>query len=196
MSSAGCDLPAKTICTGRPAALRMRARRSPSLNTSSGREADRQRVGLEQRARGDDARDADVLLGPALPRALAHEREQMAPERLPDGPQLRVRNREDAFPQRRIVVALEPVGAEVLREELGELAGNPRRRVDAVGNRRHRPLVFGQVGPHRFEHRARHSAVKPADRVRHAGRADGERRHVELRSAAVVVRAEREEPIA
>ena len=37
MSSAGCDLPAKTICTGRPAALRMRARRSPSVNTSSGR---------------------------------------------------------------------------------------------------------------------------------------------------------------
>ena len=65
----------------------------PLVAGEAAREADRQRVRIEQRAGGDDARDADVLLGPALPRALADEREQIAPQRLADRPELLVRNR-------------------------------------------------------------------------------------------------------
>ena len=50
--------------------------------------------------------------------------------------------------------------------------------------------------PHRRPHRARHLAVQLADGVDRAGRSERQRRHVELRAAAVVVGAEREEPVA
>ena len=53
-----------------------------------------------------------------------------------------------------------------------------------------------RVGPHRAPHRARHLAVQRADRVDVLGRAHGERGHVELRSLAVVVRAEGQEAFA
>ena len=73
---------------------------------------------------------------PALPRALADEREEVAAQRLPHRPQLLVGNREHAVPERRIVVALEPVRPEMRGEELGEVGGDPRRHVHAVGDRR------------------------------------------------------------
>ena len=66
----------------------------------------------------------------------------------------------------------------------------------AVGDGGHRPLGLGHVGPHRRQHRARHLAVELAHRVDRAGGPHGERRHVELRAAAVVVGAERQEAIA
>ena len=86
--------------------------------------------------------------------------------------------------------------AEIPAEQTRELAGNPGRDVHAVGDGGHRPAGLGHVGPHRREHRARHLAVQLADRVGRAGRSDGERGHVELRAAAVVVGAERQEAIA
>ena len=62
MSSAGCDLPAKTICTGRRAAERMRGEAvgvvedqlRPLVGGEPPREPDGQRRRVEQRAGGDD----------------------------------------------------------------------------------------------------------------------------------------------
>ena len=58
----------------------------PFVPGEPAREPDRQGVGLEQRAGGDDARRADALFGPALARAVAHEGEQIPPKPLPHGP--------------------------------------------------------------------------------------------------------------
>ena len=196
MSSAGCALPAKMICTGRSRRVEdareplriVEDQLGPLVAGEAAREADRQRVRVEQRAGGDDARRADVLVGPALARALADEREQIAAQRLAHRPQLLVGDREHAVPQRRIVVPLEPVGAEIAGEQR-----RPARAAIQVGTCTplvtdvDRPLGLGHVRPDRRPHRARHLAVQLADGVDRAGRAQRERRHVELRAAAVVV---------
>ena len=135
MSSAGWDLPAKMIWTGRPARVQdagepigvLEDQLGALVAGESAREPDGQRIRVEQRACRDDARRADVLDGPALPRALADEGEEVAPQRLPHAPELVVRNGEHRVPERRVVVALEPVGAEVLVEQVGELGGDPGR---------------------------------------------------------------------
>ena len=72
----------------------------PLVAGEPAREADGQRVRIEQRAGGDDARRADVLFLPARARALADEREQVVAQRLPRGPELLVRDLEDARPRR------------------------------------------------------------------------------------------------
>ena len=138
----------------------------PLVAGEAAREADRQRVGIEQRAGGDDARDADVLFGPALARALADEGEQVAPQRLRARPQLLVGDREHAVPERRVVVAIDASrrrGAR--RTDRASSADDPRRHVHAVGDGAHRPLGFGDARPHRRPHRARHLAVQLADGV-------------------------------
>ena len=71
----------------------------PLVTGEAAGKADRQRVGFEQRAGGDDARSADVLVRPALTRPLAHEGEEVALERPADSPQLVVRYRQNAIPK-------------------------------------------------------------------------------------------------
>ena len=66
----------------------------------------------------------------------------------------------------------------------------------AVGQKSDRTLLLGNVRPDVAPHSARHLGVEPADRVHCAGRPERERRHVELRAGAAVVRPEREETIA
>ena len=168
----------------------------PLVAGEPAREADRERVRIEQRAGGDDARGADVLVGPALPRALADEREQVVAQRLARRPQLLVRDLEDARPERRVVVAIAPAGVEVVVEQPRHLGRHPRRHVDAVGDRADRPLVVRDARPERRPHLARDLAVQLADGVDRARRPQRERRHVELRPAAVVVVAERQERVA
>ncbi len=58
----------------------------PFVAREAAGESDRQDVRIEQRSGGDHARDADPFVGPALPRALADEREQVAAQRLPHAP--------------------------------------------------------------------------------------------------------------
>ena len=90
VSSAGCALPAKTICTGRRAAFRIALQPLGVVEDQLGalvageapREADRERIRIEQRAGGDDARGADLLVAPALASALADEGEQVLAQRL------------------------------------------------------------------------------------------------------------------
>ncbi len=55
-------------------------------------EADRERVGIQQRPGGDHARRADLLLAPPLPRALADEGEQVLPQRIARRPERLVRD--------------------------------------------------------------------------------------------------------
>ena len=156
----------------------------PLVAGEAPREPNRQRVGIEQRARGDDAGNRDVLFGPPLPRALAYEREQISPQRLAHGPQFAIGNREDGVPERRLVMAIEPVGAKVSGEQRRQIARDPRRHVhfDAAPD----------VGPHG----AGDLAVKLADPVHFPGGPQRERRHVELRTGACIVRSERQEAFA
>ena len=102
---------------------------------SSG-EADGEAVRVEQGAGGDDPRRADVLDGPAIARPLADEGEEIAPQPLAHRPQRLVGDGENRIPQRRVVVTLEPVGAEVRLEQARHVGGDPGRDVHAVGDRR------------------------------------------------------------
>ena len=58
-------------------------------------ESDRERVGVEHRAGGDDARRAGLVLRPALARPFADEVEERGAERLPGGPEIFVRDFQD-----------------------------------------------------------------------------------------------------
>ena len=89
----------------------------PFVTGKSPRKADRQGVGIEQRAGGDDTCGADVLFLPALTRAFADEREQIIPERQPRFPELGVGNVDDQLPERRLVVPFAPVLRQVAVEE-------------------------------------------------------------------------------
>src|SRR5258705_1019704 len=80
------------------------------------RVADRQRVLVEHRPRGDDARGG-ALGAPPLARALADEVEQVRAERLPRGPELLVGNRQDAVDVFRAVVPVDPGGAAAFVEQ-------------------------------------------------------------------------------
>ena len=88
---------------------------------------------------------------------------------------------------------LHPVRAEMLLEERRHLARDPGRRVHAVGDRGNWQLVERFLRPDRRPHRPRDLAVQLADGVDRCRRPQRQRGHVELRAAAVVVFAEREE---
>ena len=138
----------------------------PLVAGEAPREADRQRVGFEQRAGGDDARNADVLFHPALPRAIAHEGEEVAAQRLPHRPQLLVRNRQ----HRR------PTSPDRRDARASRYRGSVQNSCDsspAIQVGTWTPLVTdvtgrsasGRSGHIGAEHVARHLAVQPADRV-------------------------------
>ena len=161
----------------------------PLIRRETAGEADRQRARIEQRSCGDDSRRADVLLRPAIACALADEREQEPLERRAGVPQRFVRNLEHAVPELRVVLAVAPVGAEMLLEELGNLERQPRGRMDAVGDVGERPLpgLFALL-EQGLPHLARDIGVESADAVREIRRPQRERGHVELS----VMLAERE----
>ena len=96
----------------------------------------------------------------------------------------------------RIVLALAPVRSEMPCEQIGKIGCNPRWNVDAVRHGGDRPALRFDAGPHRGPHLARDLAVQLAHRVDVVGRAQRQRRHVELRAVAVVVAAEGEELLA
>ena len=158
-------------------------------------EADGQGVGVEQRARRDDLPGRHLLGRPAVARALADERKQVAAQRLPHQPQLLVRDGVHGIPERRVVVPLPPVGGDVGLEQLRQLGGHPGGHVDAVRDRADGFGPGGRFRPDGRPHLAGHVAVQLADRVDPARRAERQRRHVEQHpvAVAVVVGAQREE---
>ena len=130
-SSAGCALPAKTNWTGRAAAVQ--DARQPIgvaedevgalVAGEAAREADRQRVRIEQRAGGDHARRAAARPSIAVARALADELEQIACAALRALPRAPRPGSSSTFPDRRILVPLAPVGAQVAVEQRRQVAG-------------------------------------------------------------------------
>ena len=169
----------------------------PLVAGEAAREPDRQRVGLEQRAGGDDARDADVLFGPALARAFADEREQIAAQRLAHRatahrPGMASTPSQSAGSSCR---SIHPAPRYVVNRSASSLAiqvGTCTPLVIA----RDGPILLRDAGPDR-PHIARvTSPCSWLTALVRARRSERERRHVELRAAAVVVGAERQEPVA
>ena len=134
----------------------------PLVRREAPREADRQRSRVEQRPRGDDGGGADVLLRPAIARALADKREEeplqrcRATSRAPrrESPARGSRSSGSSCRSRQSA-------PELALEELRHFEREPRRHVHAVGDRRQRalsgPLALLQQ---RLPHRARHVAVQ------------------------------------
>ena len=167
----------------------MRARRSgvvedqfgPLVGREPAGVADRQRVRIEHAAGGDDARRADLLAGPARSHPLAARSRTGRCASRCAWPRCRRRECRASAPTGGFVDLVEPAGSEVLVQQFEHRARHPGRHVHAVGDAAHRNLVGGHVRPHRPPHRARHLAVQGADAVDVSGRAQCERRHVELR---------------
>ncbi len=67
--------------------------------------------------------------------------------------------------------------------------------MDAVGDRADGPLVLRHTRPDRAPHVPGHLSVQLADGVGGAGRPQRERRHVEQRTAAIVVMTKRHEGV-
>ena len=88
------------------------------------------------------------------------------------------------------------VGA-LARGELDDLAGDPGRRVDAVGDRADRDLGLVEGRPQAVEHAAADLAVQHGDAVGALGEAEAHHGHVEDRgvAAVVVLGAEGEDPL-
>jgi hypothetical protein len=141
----------------------------------------------------DDLDRADLSRHPPLSRPLVDEGVEKRSQRLARFPQLVVRDIEHAIDHARIVVTLEPVGPEVPLQQRAHLRRHPRRHVHAVGDERHRQVLVADARPDRLPHPLGHLAVQLTDAVHRTARAQGERRHVEQRSRAVVVMTEREE---
>ncbi len=160
------------------------------------RVAEREGFRIEHRARRDNAALADVLLREPRPHPLADEGKQIHPQHLPHLPDLGIGNVVEALPQLGLVDVIEPAGPEVIVQQREDRAGHPGRHVHAVGDAADRQLIGRRLGPHRPPHRPRHLAVQRAHAVDELRRAQRERGHIEQRSAAVVVFAQREEVLA
>jgi hypothetical protein len=90
----------------------------PFVGREATREPDRQRVRIEHRATGHDAHGAAAFGRPALAQPLADEDEEFRPQQLSRGPDIVIRNFVQSIPERRIVVPIEPILAEVSFEEI------------------------------------------------------------------------------
>ena len=91
--------------------------RGPLVAREPAGESQCERVVVEHRAGRQHAVGADAISGPERTSALADERKQMAAQRRAHGPELLVRDLHDAIPERRLVVAIDPVATEVAVEQ-------------------------------------------------------------------------------
>ena len=202
-SSAGCDLPAMTSWIGRSGSSSSRLRRSGSRSIRVSRLYDGTRranpivstsgsraVSIQPSSAG-----ASPALGRRLGQPLAGVVDEALAQRALEVPQALAVDAVDQRPQGVGVVAVD-VGA-VLGGELEDLAGDPGRGVDAVGDRADRDLGLVEGRPQSVEHAARHVAVQLGDAVGALGEAEAHDGHVEDRgvAAVVVLGAERQHPV-
>jgi hypothetical protein len=133
----------------------MEDQRGPLISGEAAGEANRQRVAIEQGTGGQGATRTDAVVRPEPAGAFADEREHVAPQRAPDVPDFLVGDVEHAIPELRIVVMLDPVGAEMLLEE--SLPSRSRSTVGACT-----PLVIEQLAAGRALCPARSAPTSPA----------------------------------
>src|SRR5262249_25350206 len=153
-------------------------------------EPDSERIGFQKGAGGDHAGNADTFLRPALPRPLSNEGKEIAFERLPDLPQLLVRNGDDSVPQARVIVAIHPLSSEVAVEQTGGVVGEPGGYMNPVSDSADRPVLIRQPRPDRTPHRPRYRPVELTDGVDFRRRAHRKGRHVELCAGPCIVGTE------
>ena len=205
-SSAGCDLPAMTSCTGRSGCSRSaleplgvaQHQRQPLVRRDAAREPDREHVGVE---RGVDPlrsrrarRRAAARTCAAASRASSTSRWRSTrlvsqislPGTLSTTSKTRSgRSASGSGPGRA------PCGA----GQVEDLARHPGGGVHAVGDRGDRPLVGVELRPEAAEHAAADLAVQLRDAVGALRQPEAHHRHVEHRrvAAVVVLGAERED---
>ena len=203
VSSAGCALPAMTSWMGRSGSSSSFLRRAGSRSISVrrlyvGTRRAKPMVSTSGVERAVDPRGLGGCVAP-LDRRAAHPVAGVVDEAGAQGalevPDLAVAELVDERPQGVGVVAVDVATA--ARGELDDLASDPGRAVDAVGDRRDRHLGLVERRPEAVEHAARHVAVQLGDAVGALGEAEAHHRHVEDAglAAVVVLGAEREDPV-
>ncbi len=181
-SSAGCDLPAITNCTGRSGLVRIAFSRSGSLQHEGeplvGRhaagEADGQGVGVEHLRDPLGGRGARALLAPRFGEAAAGVFDELQAHAALDVPELAVAERRAAP-----VGVLGVARAERRFGDAEQGRVGPRRRVHAVGDRGDRHLVGVEPGPEVAEHAPADLSVQLRDAVRVLREPQPHDRHVE-----------------
>src|SRR5262245_14736030 len=98
------------------------------------READRQRIRIEEGSHGDHLLGIHVIFRPSRAGTLANEGEHLSLQELMNFPHLFVGNVHDSIPEWNVVVALHPLFAEITIEQETELRRDPRWSMHAVGD--------------------------------------------------------------
>ena len=207
-SSAGCDLPAMTSCTGRSGCSSSRLSRSGSRSISVSRLYDgtrRAKPMVSTSASSAVSIHFELGRGRAalLPRLAAPARGRRrraagaAAAWCPRSP-----CRGPCRPRRRpgrgwSASGSGPGRAPWAAGEVEDLAGHPGRGVHAVGDRGDRPLLGVELRPQPAEHAAADHAVQLRDAVGALREPEAHHRHVEHGrvAALVVLRAERQDPL-
>ena len=157
----------------------MEDQRGPLVRREAPREADGERLGVEQRAGREQLCRFGEPADPAQAGAFADQPDEGALQLEMDAPELVVANAHQIFPERGLVVAREPVRTECPGEECGHPRRHPRRDVNAVRHRGDRHLIFAAIGKHAAPHPPRDLAVELAHRVAQSRRSQREHGHVE-----------------
>ena len=182
-SSAGCDLPAITNCTGRSGLVRIAFSRSGSLQHEGealvGRhaagEADGERVGVEHARDPRRGRGARVLLAPRRGEPPARVLDELQAHAALDAPELGVARARRCAQSACSVSAVPSVdSASAEQRRVG-----PGRRVHAVRDRGDRHVVGVEARPEVAEHAPADLAVQLRDAVRALREPQAHHRHVE-----------------
>ena len=158
---------------------------------------DGQRFGIEHLVGAGDLRRRGAAALQLHMQPVAGEDNQPFASAFVGAPQLRVRDVVDLAPDAVIGRLVRPTDvAKIAVVKRGEIGRHPAAGVHAIGDRSDRDFRFGQVGPNRLPHVARHLAMQLADAVGDVRQANGQHGHAErLVHVARVLPAQAEEVV-
>ena len=122
--------------------------RRPLVGRKAPRETDGERLGLEQCAGGQHLTGNHLSFAPARPGPCVDKGQQLLLEMPVSRPQHLVRDLVQPFPKSRVIVAVLPVRADILAEEIFQRGRYPAWHVDTIGDRRDGYILSGAVRPH------------------------------------------------
>ena len=146
------------------------------------READGERVGIEQCSRANELHGFHRALRKRTSRFIAHQPHEHMLQAQMRAPQLIVVEQQHLFPERRIV-GVSPLRSQLTVKQLHDGIGHPRGEVHAVGDVAHGNAVGGSTRPQRLAQFARDNAVTAGHSVHPSREPNRGGRHVKYARA-------------
>ena len=102
-------------------------------------------------------------------------------------PQIIIRDVEDPFPERRVIMILEPLRTEVFVEETIYFRRYPGRGMNPIGDGSNGNFILNFLRPDRSPHSARDDAMHLADPVAIVRKTQAERGHIKVLPPVTVI---------